>query len=136
MAIVQLFARLAAGLFFLSSTTTTHAAAARTHARDISSTDDALFDARGISQLQNRDDDPKGTPFKGFDGCSELKKQSILRAWWDVVDLARIPQSVNFDEPGALEQRFFGDDLGHRDDAKSQIRSMTTHPPVSEGSLC
>ncbi|KAK6835015.1 hypothetical protein PG987_009709 [Apiospora arundinis] len=117
-----LLVSLVAGLFFLSSPTLIGVNAARIHPRDVSTSD--ISNAGGISLLQDRDSDPKGTPFKGFDGCSDSKKNDIIRAWWDVVDLARIPESVNFDKPGTLETRFFGGDIQHRNDAKQQIHTV------------
>ncbi|CAJ2507826.1 Uu.00g090120.m01.CDS01 [Anthostomella pinea] len=103
MAPLKLLARLAVGIFLLSSPTLIHADADRIHPRNIT-----------INLLQNGDSDSQGTPFKG----------ALVKAWWDVVDLARIPASVNWDEPGTLEERFYGADIGSRDDAKEQIQTV------------
>ncbi|KAH9906303.1 hypothetical protein F4778DRAFT_778690 [Xylariomycetidae sp. FL2044] len=115
----QFLASLAAGLALIGSPALVSASPGRTHARDISPAG-----STSISPLQGRADDSQGTPFWGFDGCSDPKKQSIVRAWWDVVDLARIPSSVDFSKPGTLEQRFFGADLGDRGDAQAQIKRV------------
>ncbi|KAK8097499.1 hypothetical protein PG984_016638 [Apiospora sp. TS-2023a] len=80
--------------------------------------------------LQSRDDNPTTTPFKEFRGCSDQKKKDIVQAWWDVVNLARIPAFVDFEKPGALEVRIWGDDINHRNDATDLIHSMPSflHP--------
>ncbi|POS71111.1 oviduct-specific glycoprotein [Diaporthe helianthi] len=62
--------------------------------------------------------DPQGTPFTGFDGCTLTDKNHLLRAWWDVVELSRVPSSSQvFNPAGELEQRIWGQDIAQRDDA-------------------
>lgn len=75
-----------------------------------------------------------GTPFTGFDGCTITQKSNITRAWWDVVELSRVPASQVFSPAGQLEQRIWGEDIANRDDAIDLIHSENA-PPQSPSSL-
>ncbi|KAH7132708.1 hypothetical protein EDB81DRAFT_904555 [Dactylonectria macrodidyma] len=63
--------------------------------------------------------DVQGTPFGGFDGCSENDISDIVQAWKDVVELT--DATFKGSKPGLLEQRIWGEDIGQRADANSQI---------------
>ncbi|KAG9508283.1 hypothetical protein J7337_001847 [Fusarium musae] len=62
--------------------------------------------------LQPRQNVPGDTPFVSFDACSHSQRQDIEKAWADVVTLTGI--SKQFNPPGTIESRIFGDDINLR----------------------
>ncbi|KAF5628951.1 oviduct-specific glycoprotein [Fusarium sp. NRRL 52700] len=59
--------------------------------------------------IQPRQNVPGDTPFVSFDACSDSQRQDIEKAWADVVTLASV--SKQFNPPGTIESRIFGDDI-------------------------
>ncbi|KAG5802476.1 hypothetical protein H9Q74_009537 [Fusarium xylarioides] len=59
--------------------------------------------------IQPRQNVPGDTPFVSFDACSDSQRQEIEKAWADVVTLAGV--SKQFNPPGTIESRIFGDDI-------------------------
>ncbi|KAG5761505.1 hypothetical protein H9Q72_010396 [Fusarium xylarioides] len=59
--------------------------------------------------IQPRQNVPGDTPFVSFDACSDSQRQDIEKAWADVVTLAGV--SKQFNPPGTIESRIFGDDI-------------------------
>ncbi|KAG5659943.1 hypothetical protein KAF25_003465 [Fusarium avenaceum] len=63
-------------------------------------------------EIQARQNVPGDTPFVSFDGCSDSRRQDIENAWADVLTLVGV--SKQFNPPGAIESRIFGDDINLR----------------------
>ncbi|KAF5707982.1 SGNH hydrolase [Fusarium mundagurra] len=62
--------------------------------------------------IQPRQNVPGDTPFVSFDACSDSQRQAIEKAWADVVTLVGV--SKQFNPPGTIESRIFGDDINIR----------------------
>ncbi|KAF5690636.1 oviduct-specific glycoprotein [Fusarium denticulatum] len=73
--------------------------------------------------IQPRQKVPGDTPFASFDACSDSQRQDIEKAWADVVTLAGV--SKQFNPPGTIESRIFGDDINVRFEDISRIYSET-----------
>jgi hypothetical protein len=77
------------------------------------------------------------TPFTGFESCNYVQKQSIARAWQDVLRLVEKPSQFNLDDKNwfhigckgicsatNLETGIWGGDIKKRDGDIEKIRSM------------
>ncbi|KAF5549973.1 SGNH hydrolase [Fusarium napiforme] len=71
--------------------------------------------------IQPRQNVPGDTPFVSFDACSDSQRQDIEKAWADVVTLVGV--SKQFNPPGTIEARIFGDDINLRFEDISRIYS-------------
>lgn len=71
--------------------------------------------------IQPRQNVPGDTPFVSFDACSDSQRQDIEKAWADVVTLVGV--SKQFNPPGTIESRIFGDDINVRFEDISRIYS-------------
>ncbi|KAL2070912.1 hypothetical protein VTL71DRAFT_13938 [Oculimacula yallundae] len=93
------------------------------------------------------------TPFSGFIGCSNEQTRGIVSAWKDVIALVQIPATFDINahrpasvipqcqgicDPGVLEQRIWGADIGDRLSDAAQIhevykniKAMTTSDSVT-----
>ncbi|KAF5561827.1 SGNH hydrolase [Fusarium phyllophilum] len=72
--------------------------------------------------IQPRQNVPGDTPFVSFDACSDSQRQDIEKAWADVVTLAGV--SKQFNPPGTIESRIFGDDINVRFEDISRIYTI------------
>ncbi|KAF4997636.1 hypothetical protein FGRMN_3668 [Fusarium graminum] len=72
--------------------------------------------------IQPRQDAPGDTPFVGFDACSDSQRQEIEKTWADVVTLAGV--SKQFNPPGVIESRIFGQDINLRFEDISRIYTI------------
>lgn len=72
-------------------------------------------------EIQPRQNVPGDTPFVSFDACSDSQRQDIEKAWADVVTLVGV--SKQFNPPGTIESRIFGDDINLRFEDISRIYS-------------
>ncbi|KAI7762938.1 hypothetical protein LZL87_013429 [Fusarium oxysporum] len=73
-------------------------------------------------EIQPRQNVPGDTPFVSFDACSDSQRQDIEKAWADVVTLVGV--SKQFNPPGTIESRIFGDDINVRFEDISRIYTI------------
>lgn len=85
-------------------------------------------------EIQPRQNVPGDTPFVSFDGCTDSRRQDIENAWADVLTLVGV--SKQFNPPGAVESRIFGDDINLRFEDITRIYSKSLCLLVSSCDSC